>query len=365
MRKLNRHKGLPQVPTYWAIVVALTVLATMLSLVNTGFTFGISNNVFHIPLVLDWEHLPAFTGDAYYQSLRKFTSLVWPVVALVANDSNIETVFLAAHVLSRGFAMAVIAAFLVIQLRLRPLEALAAVIVVALTPWLVGGSVIGGHGLWIEYFSHSEVTWGFLLLSLMAGHSQRWTWTAALAGLVFDINAFVGIWLACMLGLAYCVQPPPRAWKQLLNSAAAFLLCAAPAIVWIFQSLAEIPVTFSFLEYIRTYYPDHFLIEATNGRTRAIFIILTALGFTATLLMPSPRYWFATLTASLLVFLVGMVLPYCLDHRLVFNLHMLRIGGVVQWLALLMAIISLSARLTPRHATPRHATPQKGYQPTP
>lgn len=360
MTKLNRHDGLPQAPAYWAIVGTLAVLATMLSLVNTGFSFGNSNNVFHIPLVLDWEHLPAFTGDAYYQSLRKFTSVVWPLIALIANESNIETVFLAAHILSRGFAMAVIAAFLVIQLRLRPLEALVAMIVIALTPWLADGSVIGSHGLWISVFSHSEATWGFLLLALMAAYAQRWTWAAALTGLVFDINAFVGIWLACMLGLAYCVRRPPRVWTQLLKSAIVFLLCAAPAIAWIFQSLGESPVTFSFLEYIRTYYPNHFLIEATNGRTRAIFTILTALGFTATLLMPSPRYWFATLTASLLVFLVGMVLPHWLDHRLVFNLHMLRIGGVVQWLALLMAIVSLSARLTPRHATP-----QKGCQPTP
>lgn len=340
------HKNRFQEPTYAGTWVVLAAFATALSLMRTGFAFGISNNVFHIPLALGWEHLPAFAGDTYYLSLRKFTSLVWPLIALASNDSNVETVFLIAHILSRGFAMAAIAAFLSLQLRLRPGEALLTMITVALTPWLVGGSVIGAHGLWIEYFSHSEVTWGFLLLSLMAAHAQRWTWAAALAGLVFDVNAFVGIWLLFMLGLAYCVLPPSQAWKQLLKSAVAFLLCAAPAAIWIAQSLGESHAAFSFLEYIRAYFPAHFLIEASNWRTRAIFIVLTILGFTAALLMPSPKFWLAVLTAAVIVFLIGTVLPYWLDHRLVFNLHLLRIGGVVQWLTLLMAVISLASRLT-------------------
>lgn len=333
-------------PTYVAIWIAVAALITTLSLMRTGFAYGISNNVFHIPLVLGWERLSTFEGDAYYQSLHKFTSIVWPLLTLVTNDTNIETVFLTAHVLSRGLAMVAVLAFLTVQLRMRPTEVFLAAVAIALTPWLVGGSVIGGHGLWISYFTHSEMTWGFLLLALMAAYAQQWMWAAALAGLVFDINAFVGIWLVFMLGVAYCVQPPPQAWKQLLKSTGTFLVCSAPAIVWIVHSLDGAHIEFSFLEYVRAYFPDHFLIEATNWRQRAIFIVFFVLGFTATVLMPSPRYWFAVLAAAVVLFMVGAVLPYWLDHRLVFNLHLLRIGGVIQWLATLMAIIGFASSLT-------------------
>jgi hypothetical protein len=326
-------------------LVMLAIAATGVSLVGSGFAFGISNNVFHIPLVLNWVSLPAFAGDAYYQSLGKFTSIVWPLVRAVATEANVETVFLAAHALSRFAAMLVIGALLVIQLRLRQAQALLACVVLALTPWMQGSSLVGGHGLFIHYFTHSEVTWGFLLLALMAAHAGRWSWAAALAGLVFDINAFIGVWLLVMLLAAYAAAPPQRAGRQLLIAGLIFLLCAAPVLLWIAQSTGTTYPAFSFKNYIRAYFPYHFLIESASMRDVLILGMLLGVGCTAALLLQRPVFWLAVLMAPAGLFMLGTVVPYLLNHRLVFNLHLLRIDGVIQWLAMVLAVAVLVPRL--------------------
>lgn len=326
-------------------LIMLAIVATGVSLVHSGFAFGINNNVFHIPLVLDWVSLPAFAGDAYYQSLGKFTSIVWPLVRAVATEGNVEAVFLAAHALSRFAAMLAIGALLVIQLRLRLAQALLACLVLALTPWMQGFSLVGGHGLFIGYFTHSEVTWGFLLLALMAAHAGRWSWAAALAGLVFDINAFIGVWLLVMLLAAYAAAPPQRAGRQLLIAGLVFLLCAAPVLLWIAQSMGTTYPPFSFKNYIRTYFPYHFLIESASRRDVFILGLLLGTGCTAALLLQRPVFWLAVLLAPAGVFMLGTVLPYLLNHRVIFNLQLLRVDGVIQWLAMVLAVAALVPRL--------------------
>ena len=329
-------------------LVMMAIVAAGVSLVRSGFAFGISNNVFHIPLVLDWASLPAFAGDAYYQSLGKFTSIVWPLVRAVATEANVETVFLAAHALSRFAAMFAIGALMVIQLRLRPAQALVACLAVALTPWMHGSSLVGGHGLFIHYFTHSEVTWGFLLLALMAAHAGRWSWAAALAGLVFGINAFIGIWLLVMLLAAYATATPRRAGRQLLIAGLVFLLCTAPVLWWIAQSMGTTYPAFSFKNYIRAYFPNHFLIESASMRDVLILGMLLGVGCTAALLLPRRAFWLAVLLAPAGLFMVGTALPYLLNHRVVFNLHLLRVDGVIQWLAIVLAVAALVPRLGTR-----------------
>jgi len=324
---------------------ALVLLATALSVLRTGFVFGISNNVYHVPLVLEWTALSAFADDAFYATLGKFTSVVWPLVGAVASESNAGLVFFAGHVLSRGLALLAIGWLLVGHFRL-PVQGVAlALLVCVLTPWMVGASTLGVHGLWLSYFTHSEVTWGPFLAALGAALASRWVLAAALAGVVFSINAFVGVWLLAMLGTAFVVPGAERPWRQVGPGALAFALTAAPALLWILRSMGGGGVAFSYLEYIRTYYPEHFLIEAASPRELAIAGVSACVGVAAAVLTPRPRFWLAALGACALVFCAGAVLPYVLDHRIVFNLHMLRIEGVVHWLSVVLAVAVLCLRL--------------------
>lgn len=48
-----------------ALVVGIALLATVVSVIRTGFSFGVGNNVFHVPVVLGWAQQDAFAGDAF------------------------------------------------------------------------------------------------------------------------------------------------------------------------------------------------------------------------------------------------------------------------------------------------------------
>lgn len=325
----------------------IVLTASFLSLIRTGFAFGISNNVYHIPFVLGWAQWPAFAGDAFYASLTKFATVVWPIVGLVANESNAGLVFFICHFLSRLLALLAIGWLMVNHLRASLATTAVALLVCSLCPWLIGASVVGGHGLWVSYFTHSEVTWGPLLAALVAALSGRWVLAAGFAGVVFSINAFVGIWLLAMLAMAFLTGGAPRVWAQLPKAALAFLLLASPALVWIAQSMGGTSAAFSYIEYIRAYYPEHFLIEAASYRELAIAGVSGVTGLFAALLTPRARFWWSVLGACTLVFACGAVLPHVLNHRIVFNLHLLRIDGIVQWLSVVLAIAVLSLRLGP------------------
>src|SRR5579863_10028700 len=85
----------------WKHACALAVLGTILSMVRQSFRFGVINNIFHIPIVLKLFNLEQFAHDPFYQSLRSFTSLVWPALSLVATPEHIVAVFLGAQIVSR------------------------------------------------------------------------------------------------------------------------------------------------------------------------------------------------------------------------------------------------------------------------
>src|SRR5271166_636270 len=67
----------------WYQLLLVAAIGTGLSVVVQGFFFGKINNVYHIPIVLKLFDSPQFANDPFYQSLRNFTSLVWPGLSLI------------------------------------------------------------------------------------------------------------------------------------------------------------------------------------------------------------------------------------------------------------------------------------------
>jgi hypothetical protein len=326
--------GAALTPLLWA--ASLGALA--LSLAFTGFAFGIGNNVFHIPLALRWFDAPDLANDAFTQSLRHFRSGVWMVMQWLTSPETLERDVHLAHVLSRAMAVVALALW---QARLLGTPRLAALALLATvcSPWMSGSSPIGDHGLFIGYFSHSEVTWGPLLGALLAMQSRRWLLAGLCAGICFAINAFVGIWLLAVLAALWW-QAGAEAWRPapVARLAAGWLLAATPVLIAIGQTLHGAVVDFDYLAYIRLYYPDHFLAEAIDRRKAVQFGLLLAGGWLATTALPAPRFWRTTLLVPLAVFAVGLVLPYAWPTRLVFNLHLLRIDGVIQFLSVVLMI---------------------------
>lgn len=318
--------------------------ATLLSLIILNFYFGTNNNVFHIPYVLNLVAAPQFATDKFYHSLQYFTSAVWPLLKLVSNEENIATVFLLAHILSRA-AVVIAIAWVLVQLDVpnRHLIGLG-VILLVLSPLLNGYSIIGRHGMLINYFTHTELTWPLVLASLGLMATSRVLPAALFAGLTFAVNAFVGCWVLAILLFTTLHGTLTESLKRMAWILALFLVVAAPVIVWIVIALQQ-PVSaesFDFREYIRAYYQPHFLIEGVQRRQLAELFCIFIAGLASSMRLRDSGYWTKVVSGTALLFVIGMVLPYWWNHRLVFNLHLLRIDGLLQFIvALLVVAVSL------------------------
>ncbi len=317
--------------------LALALSAGALSMALTGFLFGIGNNVFHIPYVLGLAQMPEFMGDAFYLSLNKFTSIVWPVVRLVSTEENVEQVFFTAQFASR------IAAFIGLIVLVRTLGLVQWVgvallsVAVALSPWMQLVSVVGGHGMLIPYFTHSEVTWPFIFILLAFLLRQQVVYAAATCGILFCINAFVGLWMLWVVFVWGLLRHPALPFKHWGQATLAFTMLALPVVIWIAASISsDAAVAFDYRDYIRFYYLEHFLIEAATASALLTLASLLACAWLAALSFKESQALKHILLGLVLLLLVGAFLPYVLNQRFVFNLHLLRAAGVLQALAVVL-----------------------------
>jgi hypothetical protein len=325
------------------VYAVLAVAFASMSLAVTGFRIG-ANNVFHIPYVLNLAALPQFQGNALFATLDSFTSVIWPPLRLVATESNLRALFETAHFISRVAAFGAMV-FLIRANGLRSLAGIAACLsVLALTPWLRYFSIVGVHGMFIDHFTQSELTWPFVFLSLTLLQRGRHAASAAMTGIAFAINAFVGMWLLFISLFVVSFDRAPRNAASIARAAGAFFLCASPAILWIAFTISapgsEAVNSFSYIEYIRRYYPDHFLIEAAAASKLGVLALLYAVGFLAAGHLAAARFWTLVQVGCLLIFLVGIPLPYLWDNRFVFNLHLLRSDGIEQAIAVILAAMA-------------------------
>jgi len=325
-----------------ATYVLFSATLAFASIAITGFLFGVSNNVFHIPYVLRLSESQEFAGDAFYSSLEHFSSIIWPPLRFISNQSNIELVFYIANFLSRATAFAGLL-FLLRSGELRTLTAMSiCTATIALTPWFQGLSIVGGHGMFLKYFTHSETTWGLVFLSLALFSLQRPVLASALVGVVFSINAFVGAWLLLANTAVFVVSARPIDRGAAPKSIGAFLIFASPILLWIGISshAPDQEIKFSYIEYIRLYYPDHFLIEATEFKWLVVYALVAISGVISSQYMSQKNYWVKIQMALVFIFLIGIPLPYLINSRFVFNLHLLRSAGIEQAIAISLSTIA-------------------------
>jgi hypothetical protein len=347
MTKIAKIPPSQKIPLYVLYFISAFALAYA-SILLTGFSFGINNNVFHIPYVLNLVNTKEFLDDAFYHSLEHFTSVVWPVIRLLSNECNVSDVFYVANLLSRAAALAAIA-FLARTTNTTKGMGLAIFMAgIVLTPWLQEVSVVGGHGMFIGYFTHSETTWPFVFVAIALLSQNRLMASAAAAGAAFSINAFVGIWLFLAGAITIVISRQRVNTVLVAKSLAVFFLCASPSVIWIAATLGNTDTVsyFSYIEYIRAYYPGHFLIEASTKGSLVLFVLIVSAGLLAAQQLDKKTFWTSIQIAFVLIFVVGIPLPYIIDNRFVFNLHLLRSAGVEQAIAIVLALLAGLRMLT-------------------
>jgi hypothetical protein len=310
--------------------------------------------VFHIPYVLELQNEPAFKDDPFYSSLKNFASIVWPIIRSLSTEANIYYVFGTAHFLSRFAAFAA----LIFLLRINGTTDLLSIAVclgaISCTPWFQGDTTLGDHGMFIDHFTHSEATWPFIFLSLGFLQLRRRTESGMMIGVTFLINSFIGIWMGFVSAISMLFDRQQLSLKVLVKMFMAFIVTASPVILWIAFAIngSDSEVSFSYIEYIRKYFPQHFLIEAADKRSIVRLVALFICGFLATRYVGNKTFWVGVQIGCLALFTIGTFLPYVWNNRFVFNLHLLRSDGLQQAIAIILTSVA-SVKLLLRHGCPR------------
>ncbi|MEZ5498981.1 MAG: hypothetical protein R3E77_06080 [Steroidobacteraceae bacterium] len=319
------------------IATAYCALLAALSIALQGYHFGGGNQAFYIAYSLRLDELPQFHSDPFYQTLPNFVSAFWWLVRQFATDENIDSVFLALHYLGRAAGFAALG-YMLLQLGLRHSQSAVVLLVLAASPLLNGSTPVGFHGLFVNDLTHSSMAWPFVVLALVFATRSRWTLAAFMAAIAFDINAFVGIWTVCACAVLVFSQRTTFNLTVLGKAASVFTVIALPVVIWILKATHDQAdaAPFDYREYIRGHYAAHFLIENAKAVDLAQMLCgWIVYSFAARRL--GARAWLTVLLTFMALFAIGCIAPYLLNSRNLFNLHLLRVDGAIQFIGLALA----------------------------
>lgn len=348
------------------IVLPALAGAAALSILAQGFQLPGGTNSWHFPLLFDWLGSAEGPDDAFTRSLERFASQVWPLLSLIADEGNWPWVLSAAHYLTR---LATLAALFLLLDRLSDQgdgdgrrRALAVACLLGIGLACFRQSPLGGGEVMLDEFSHSSLNVPLALLLFLAAAGGRWWWAGLLLGLLFNVNAFVALWLGLATAAAYLRAAQAgtageqagrgAAWRGAAWRAAAWravgplalaLLLALPTALRIAEALAaaEPPPGFDFRAFLAEFYGGHFLVESVPPAGLFAFLLLLA-GIAwlwrrepapGGAIAPAARHALGSYAAVLaLVALFGVLLPYVSASALLLNLHPMRMDFLLVWL---------------------------------
>ena len=325
---------------------AIAAIVSALSLLHTGFVFGIENNLFHLPIVAGLYDEPQYRDDAFIQSLRYFASGVWLLLGNAEKHfGDVQALFLVLDYLSRllSFVGFLCCASLVgvVERRDKVIFAL----VVCFISFLDGDSHAGAGGLFLRYFTHSEIANGTVLLAIYFAAKGRFTAATLALGVTFFTNVFIAVWLAPLL-LAIAVVLLAKQETDIaticVRVSAGIVLCIPFAwpVIHSIVSNPEFgsPIDFDFATFLRQYYPVHVLISSIPASDIVALAGVAAIGAVALWrLGPRAAELRVAYVGVMFVYAVGIVLPHMTGSPLLLNLHLLRSSTIIHLLAGLAA----------------------------
>jgi len=327
--------------------LVIAAVASAISMLLTGFVFGIGNNLFHLPIVAGLYNEPQYQDDAFIQSLRYFASGVWVVLSDTQKYfERTDLVFFILNYLSRllsfiGF-LCVAPLLGVVERRDKIIFALLA----CSTPFFRGSSPAGAGAMLTSAFTHSEMANGTLLLAIYFVIKGRFTAATVAWGGTLFINAFMAVWFA-PLWLITVVRHLLKRRTTIRMLCFGTLVGALICVPIVFPVLRAIisnpdfgrPLDFDYIAYLREYYPDHFLIDTFQLADIIPMFGIMALGAVALWRFgAAARELQAAFLGAILLYLFGTIAPLISGSPLILNLHLLRSGVVIQLLAGIAAL---------------------------
>lgn len=332
----------------WSFPLQLAVLAAAaLWVFGAGFPSG--NNVYHLPVVLDYAGSAEGPHDAFHQSLDAFVSLFWSGVALVASEANLRPLFLA--LLLAATVGTVLGAYAAARAAdATPGRAAAALSLLSFGFVTRGVLEFGGGELLSPSLTHSQVATALCLAAAALAIRGRWLAAALLCGVAADVNLFLGFWTVMALAFARLLGDLDRdgrvGWAGLAGMALVCAVATAPAIYWALDTLQPGAPPVPYREFLEDYHPYHFFAhhEAWLFAAQIGLLGVTALALRRAAASAGQRRLGDLLFGSAIALSIGTLSGYVTDHPLVLNLHPLRFAAIAYWLAALGAIALWSRR---------------------
>jgi hypothetical protein len=320
---------------------AMALLATVVTIATTGFAFGVSNNVYHLPYVLDLASLPQFAHDQFYQDLKYIVSYVWPFERLLATEWNIRILFFISYSLA---LLLYYASLIAMVKRLAPPGpvGLIAALLLGLTYLDSGYSLLAGENIIGGYFTETQVATALVTASVALAMDRKLVTAIALLGVTFDVQYELSLWgLVALIGVSVALLrdgvPVLRSW--VLGGALAVVL-AAPAALWLADSIASVGrFDGNYIDYLNLVEPSQWLVWTAPLKKWVLFSANLVLAFGAfAVLGADAKPARAAFIGLLCVFVAGCAMPFITTNQWILNLRLMAADGFLQVLASAAAV---------------------------
>ncbi len=276
-------------------VGAQITLLTCASIAFLGYRFGNSNHSIQIPLLKHYLDPSLYAGDLLLSSFGGYVSYFFPAVAAVHRlVPDLQLLYFLLFVACHAATLA--------ALRAIASDAFAdstAVGYWACFLYLANPISLAGESALSLRLYHSNVAVAILLWACwlaLRGHNVA---AMALAGFSFNIHALYAAYLGTILACTLWASP----WRARLQAAAAYVMAASPALLWMLSSADPVPpsVRDSWLHILRERSGPHTFPSSQPLSLYAGYLVFLALGLLAASRIDGARYRRLVLTAVAVV----------------------------------------------------------------
>lgn len=343
MSNTGHNPALPEPEFDWAALLVVAAIGSALSIIATGFVVGVRNDIYYLPIIDALYDESQFANDSFIQSLRYFSSGPWMLLSDAAKHFNTYWLLLGLQFLSRFIAfIGLLACATLLGVKRWPEFALLTALLCT-TSLLRGQSLAGDGGLFINYFTHSEIANGLTLIVLYLLIRGRLATALVANGLVFFINAFIGVWDAAMITAVTMAMAIKReiGWRNILLKGSVGTALAAVLVAPVVRNVLTNPefgkaLKFDYLTYLEEFWPYHFIFSDIAAYEKLGLGSMVALGIVAFVALGKPsRLFLVAFAAFSSVYAVGIAVPHLTHSPLILNLHLLRVSTMLQLLVVL------------------------------
>ncbi|MDE1187844.1 MAG: hypothetical protein PW844_15385 [Pantoea sp.] len=328
---------------------------TLVSFLLSGYLPLYNNNIYHTPILLKTYDLPQFANDAFVQSLRYFSSGFWIVFAGAGFYVNVK-VFFAIWLVVTHFGFLAASLHFAQSTGLRDRVQLNIFSLLICCSPLLYGIAVGGGGLMLNYFTHSELANAGLLLGISYAIRGRYGYCAVAVCATFFLNAFMAVWMLppiVLLTAYHLLSGKISLRRYLMNAASGSVVGSLFLIVPILNVLHNPDAgdvgDFSYQEFLWSFFPNHFFFSSLAYKELCLVAIsIAGLFLTARLYGRYAGEMLMLALGCVVLLFMAAVVPMITDSRMALNLHLVRGFVMIAILAALSLAIVASRWITER-----------------